>query len=167
MKDMVTCRYTQCDKLHDSKELPKSEAVQDGIKYYHSDCYHTMQTVNKIRDLFIKEINPRVTGSQVASLLSTVYNIIFKKNVSVDFLEFALEYFIKYKPNKLNHPHGLHYIIQNRDVENAWKKQCEQRLKESIKKTAPTVVSNSDWLQPESSFEYSPQKQKGFADILQ
>jgi len=45
---MVHCRYPKCMKLHESTELSKDDAVQGGKNsYYHPDCYHMMQTVNK------------------------------------------------------------------------------------------------------------------------
>ena len=65
---MVHCRYPKCMKLHESTELSKDDAVQGGKNsYYHPDCYHMMQTVNKIRDTFIKEIDPTLTGKQANS----------------------------------------------------------------------------------------------------
>lgn len=121
---MVRCRYPKCSKLHDSVELRREDAIEGGKgKYYHPDCYHTLQTVLKIRDLFVTEINPIMTGQQIGALVSTVNNMVFGKGIDVDYIWFALQYFIKYKPGKLHQPHGMHYIVQDRDVVTAWKKR--------------------------------------------
>ena len=166
----VHCRYPKCSQLHETTELPKDEAVQGGSKnsYYHPDCYHTLQTVNKIRDLFVLEVDSTLTGKQVGMLVSTINNIIFSKKVDVNFLEFALEYMIKNKPGVLKHPAGLHYIIQNRDIINAWNKEKEQKIKTEIK-NHETIMVNDEFLLddlPEQKYTYKPQGPRSFADIL-
>ena len=162
---LVHCRYKQCSKLHDSTELNKEDAVQSGSTYYyHPDCYKTMKTINEIRDLFVREINPAMTGTQIASLVSVINNLIFKKNIDVDYLIFALRFFVKYKPGKLHQPFGLHYIIQDKDVVLAWKKEREKALRKEVKKQSPLVVDEFSMV---SDFDYKAPKQRSFADILQ
>lgn len=167
---MVNCRYPKCKFLHESTELLKEEATQGGKQkhYYHPDCFHTMQTVNEIRDLFIKEIDPTLTSKQIGTLVSTINNIIFSKKVGVDYLLFTLQYFIKYKPGALKYPAGLHYVIQDKDVKAAWEKEQKQKLREEIREQQKTITVNDEFIldSPESTFEYKPQKPKGFADIL-
>lgn len=132
---MVNCRYPKCHFLHESTELLKDEAVQGGKQknYYHPDCYHTMQTVNKIRDLFYTEIDTTLTSKQIGSLVSTINNIVFTKGVDVDYLLFAVNYFIKNKPGALKHPPGLHYIIQDDEVKAAWKKEKDREIWEEMR----------------------------------
>lgn len=164
---MVKCRYPKCGKLHESNELPKDEAVQGGKNsYYHPDCYHTMQTVNETRDLFVKNINPAMTGQQIGLLVSTIYNIIFAKKIDVDFLKFAVEYFIKYKPGKLQHPFGLHYIIQNKDVLNAWNKKKEAEIKAELKQQSVNQPEESFTNIFESDFTFVPPEEDGFMSIF-
>ena len=66
-QSVVRCKYPKCLKLHATTEMNKEDAVKSGkgSSYYHPDCLHTMQTVNKIRDLFVKEINSMMTGKQI------------------------------------------------------------------------------------------------------
>lgn len=170
-EQLVCCRYPKCSRLHESTELKKEDAVQGGSKnhYYHPDCYHTMKTVNEIKDLFVKEINPLMTGQQIGILVVTIQNIVFNKKIDVDFLKFALEYMIKYKPGKLRQPMGLHYIIQDRNINAAWQKEQERKIRAEIKAEMNDKIQESDKgevADSESSFVYKPPKQKGFADIL-
>lgn len=176
----VHCRYPKCSKLHESNELNKKDAVQVGKNsYYHPDCYHMTKTIGEIKDLFVKEINPLMTGSQIGILVSTINNIVYSKKVDIDYLKFAVQYFIKYKPGSLKHPYGLHYIVQNAYVESAWKKEQERKLKAEIKSQLTNIdklegINLTEdkgeiggWIIPDNNeFTYVPPKQKGFADIL-
>lgn len=136
---MVKCKYPQCSKLHSSKILPKKEAIKgNNGSYYHADCYHYTRTITEVKDLFYKKLNPVMTGKQVSELMSTINNIVFDKKVDVDFLRFALEYYIKHQLGNINYPHGLHYIIQNRTIISQWnhfnKIETEKEVKEQMKK---------------------------------
>ena len=167
---MVHCRYPKCSMIHESTELKKDDAVQGGKQknYYHPDCYHNMQTVNQIRDTFIKEINPAMTGKQIGVLVSTINNIIYSKGVDVDCLLFVMKWFIKYKPGALKFPQGLHYVIQDRDALAAWEKEKERKIKEEIREQQKAII-NDDFrldLPEEATFKYKPQKAKSFEDIL-
>ena len=143
---MVKCRYTKCNKLHESQELNREDAVQGGKgSYYHPDCYHMMQTVNQIRDLFCKEINPLMTGQQIGLLVTTINNLVFGKNIDVDYVFFALQWFIKNKPGKLQHPFGLHYVIQNKEIAEAWKKVQESKFRNEIKGIQSSPVVNDEF----------------------
>lgn len=42
----VKCRYSHC--LHDSAELQKEDAICEGRKYYHKDCYQTKKTLRAL-----------------------------------------------------------------------------------------------------------------------
>lgn len=139
--------------------------------YYHPDCWHTMQTVNEIKDLFIKEIDSTLTGKQIGILVSTVNNIVFTKKVDVDFVKFALQYFIKNKPGALKHPAGLHYIIQDDGAQAAWNKEKETRLwlemkakMEQMQTEKQGEVFQLDL--PENDFVYKPQNKSKFSRIL-
>lgn len=145
---IVHCRYPKCSMLHESTELNKNEAVQGGSKnsYYHPDCYHTLKTVNEIRDLFCKEVDPAITGKQISQLVSIVNNMIFSKNVDVDMILFALKYFIRNKPGKLRYPGGIAYIVQDKDVVWAWNKEKERKVKEEIKSKAESVLVNDEFV---------------------
>ena len=175
----VNCRYPKCHFLHETTELLKDEAVQGGKQrhYYHPDCLHTMQTVNKIRDLFIEKVDPLLTGKQIGMLVSTINNIVFSKKVDVDFLYFTVQYFINYKPGALKHPAGLHYIIQDKDVTAAWKKEQERKIRDEMKEKLNDLVAErgsfnandvgeiGGWEIPGPSFEYKSTR-KSFSSVL-
>jgi len=165
---LVHCRYPKCKFLHGTTELVKDDAVQGDSKnsYYHQDCYHTMRTVNQIRDTFVKEVNSTLTGKQIGQLVSIVNNMIFSKHINVDYILFALQYFIRYKPGALKYPGGIAYIVQDRDVESAWKKQQSQVIKSAIKASKPVDTATNNELDLAPTFTYKPQKSNGFADIL-
>lgn len=147
---MVHCRYKNCKKLHESTGLAKEDAVMGGKSYYHPDCYHTMKTITRIRDLFVHNINPNIKGQHFGILVFTINNIVFDKKIEADYLLFALEYFIKNKPGKLNQPYGLHYIIENKEVMEAWDRR--QKINVST--------------QTDCKFVYELPKQRSFEDIL-
>lgn len=163
----VKCRYPKCHMLHDSTAMDKKDAVMYGKSnsYYHPDCLHTMLTVTAIRDKFIREINPLLTGQQIGLLVSTINNLIFDKGVDVDYIEFALDYMIKYKQGKLKHPQGLHYIVQDHDIEAAWKKKQEAMVKKEMAEKLKAEHGAPD----ESggrTFVYKRSEPVGFQDIL-
>lgn len=142
---IVHCRYTKCCNLHDSNELLKDDAYCGGNgKYYHHDCYYMLQTTNKIRDLFLKEINPLLTSAQIGQLVSIIQNIVYKKGVNIDMVLFALEYMIKNKPGALKFPAGLYYVIQNKDINDAWIKVQESKKIQELKDIMKKEINKND-----------------------
>lgn len=170
---MVQCRYPKCMKLHESTELPKDEAVQGGKQkyYYHPDCYHIMQTINQIKDQFYREINPNMTGKQIGQLVSIVNNIVFTKGNDVDFVKFALEYFIKYKPGALKYPGGMAYIVQDRDVLSAWEKLQAQKIREELRKEMDKINDDDKgeiigFDSSNKKIEYKDNRKNKFSNVL-
>ena len=166
---LVRCRYTKCQLLHETKELNKNDAIQGGVgSYYHPDCYHTMKTVNQIRDTFIQQINPLMTGKQIGVLVSTINKMVFDKHINVDFIKFSLDYFIKYKPGKLHQPFGLYYIVQDKDAVNAWKKEQNIKLRAEIRKQQEEMMDDDTRVAVNipSTTEYKPQNKSKFSNVL-
>ena len=176
---MVNCRYPKCSKLHETTELLREEAVKVGSKsYYHPDCYHIMRTVDQIKDIFYREIDHTLTGKQIGQLVSIVNNLVFSKNIDVDYILFSIKYFVKNKPGALKYPGGVAYIVQDKDVKDAWKKQQNLKIRNEIKIAMNKEVSElgnintndvgeiGGWSIPESDFEYKAPNVKSFADIL-
>ncbi len=169
---VVHCRYPKCNKIHETTLINKDDAIKygKGNSYYHPDCLHIMQTINLIRDTFIHDVNPLSTRQQIGALVSIINNIVFTKAVDVDFLYFALNYFIKNKPGALKYPGGLHYIIQNEEVKAAWEKAKEWRIRSELKAKMEAESDNTEDIAEldlmGSNFSYKPQKERSFADIL-
>ena len=161
-------------KLHETTELKKEDAVKGGSKnsYYHPDCWHTMQTVNEIRDLFVKRIDPTLTGKQIGMLVSTINNIVFAKHIDVDYLKFTVEYFINNKPGALKYPAGLHYVIQDRDVKAAWEREQRRKIKEQMREAVDQlgeVLSENvtlDFGVENSKYTYNQKNKSRFSSVL-
>ena len=170
---LVHCRYPKCKFLHETTELNKDDAVcGDGKNsYYHPDCYHTMRTVNYIRDTFVKQVNPMLTGPQIGQLVSIVNNMIFSKGIDANYILFALQFFIKNKPGALKYPGGIAYIVQNRDVEEAWKKAQRIKLQAEIReKQKEEMESVNDVGHPTielpNNATYKSQNKSRFSSVL-
>lgn len=102
--------------------------------------------------MFKEHINPNPVYAQLQSVIK---NIIFIKGIQSDFLLFGLRYYIEHKI-PLNYPQGLYYVIQNKDVANAYNKSKIKDVKKSVEITEQTEVQ----------FKHIPTKNSGFADIL-
>ena len=146
----VKCRYSNCP--YENKELNKEDAVKSGNMYYHSDCFKTKEEIKKIIDLFVTHINPNPVYAQ---LQSTIKNIVFTKKLGSEFLLFGLQYYINHKI-PLNYPQGLYYVVQNKEVIDAYNKLKVR----AINKVTEIIESN------DTEFVYVPKKSGGFADIL-
>ena len=144
------CKYSHC--LHDNREIEKRKAIRVGNSYYHSDCFKTKEDIKEIVNLFKAHINANPVYAQLHSVIN---NIIFVKKVQSDFLLFGLRYYIEHKI-PLNYPQGLYYVIQNKDVANAYNKAKTKEIKKSVEITD----------QAETQFKFVPTKNKGFADII-
>ena len=144
------CKYSHC--LHDNREIEKRKAIRVGNSYYHSDCFKTKEDIKEIVNLFKAHINANPVYAQLQSVIK---NIIFVKGVQSDFLLFGLRYYIEHKI-PLNYPQGLYYVIQNKDVTNAYNKTKAKEIKKSVEITEQT----------ETEFKFVPTKNKGFSDII-
>lgn len=170
--EFVKCRYKHCDKLHSDTKIKKEEAVQGGVNfYYHPDCLHTKNTIEEIRDLFIKYVDPTLNGKQIGMLVKVINDIVFVKKINVDYLKFCLGYYIKYKPGVLKHPGGLHYIFNQEDIKSAWNKYNEYKIKQEIKAEAEKI-KQEDIMNSTSDFDlpvvnnYKATKKSKFSNVL-
>lgn len=150
----VKCRYSNC--LHEDKELNKEEAVKSGNFYYHADCLKTKNEIKQIVDLFVTHINPNPVYSQLHSVIN---NIVFTKSIGSEFLLFGLQYYISHKL-PLNYAQGLYYIVQRKEVLDAYNKY---KVKEMLKDKDNTVEIEDV---KETEFTHVASKNRGFADIL-
>ena len=144
------CKYSHC--LHDNREIEKRKAIRVGNSYYHSDCFKTKEDIKEIVNLFKAHINANPVYAQLQSVIN---NIIFVKKVQSDFLLFGLRYYVEHKI-PLHYPQGLYYVIQNKDVANAYNKTKAKEIKKSVEITEQT----------ETEFKFVPTKNKGFSDII-
>lgn len=113
-KKTVKCRYKYC--RHDSNDIPREEAVQDGRSYFHPDCLKERNNKEEIVKLFLEKVNQ---NTPVPQLRKVINNIIHNKGINSDFLLFGLKYYISHKI-KLNYPGGLYYVIANKEMESEY-----------------------------------------------
>ena len=150
--EIVKCRSSHC--LHKSKELLREEAVSPTKSvFYHRDCYQTQEDIKEIIDIFYKQINPNVVFSQLRHVINI---IVYDRGVSSELLLFGLKYYIQNRKT-LNYPQGLYYVIQNKEMINAFNKYKVSHSAQKIQ-----ITEDSD-----ETFQHIPAKSKGFADILQ
>lgn len=164
-KNIVKCQFCRCSYLHDSTDVNKSEAVKEGKKYYHPDCFALKSIVAKTCEFFKENINDKLTLKQTIELTSVVYGMIFDKGYDPDYVYYCVWYMNKYRPGKLRFPSGLYYVAQDREIERAWNKfhvNSEKEAKQEEKKQIQTELFEDD----EETFRFVQDKPVGFADIL-
>ena len=152
--DTVKCRLKHC--LHESRELPRDQAVKVGSSYYHSDCYQTNKNIREIADIFSKKINPNVVFAELNRVVNT---IVYDRGIDSGLLLFGLNYYIEHGKN-LNYPQGLYYVIQNKEVVREYKRYKERAMVKEVKE----LVSIEE--ESEDKFTHIPTKTNSFADIL-
>lgn len=150
-KETYTCKFGHCK--HESKEIPKDEAVKIGNAYYHKDCAKNKNNTNLAIELFEQHVNANPVHAQLRAVIN---NILYTKNIDSDFLVFALRYYIEHRI-PLRYPQGLYYVIQNKEAAEAFEKKRAEKFKNVKVDLSETK---------EVEFTYRPTKQKGFADIL-
>ena len=150
--DTVKCKFSKCK--HDTRELSREDAIKSGNAYYHEDCYKTKEEIAEIIDLFTKNINPNPVYTQLQKVIK---DIVFTKGLGSEFLLFGLRYYIDHSI-PLNYPQGLHYVVQNKRVIEAYNKA---KIKAATQGHKVEITENTD-----SSFTHVPEKVKGFGDII-
>lgn len=113
--------------------------------------------MESVKRLYFENISDTVVPAQ---LVKTIQNIVIGKGVDSEYLLFALKYVIA-NNMVLNSPYGLHYIIDNYKIKQAWqaRKANEEKRKviEEAKKVKPTE---------EITFTFVNKKKEGFESIF-
>lgn len=134
------CAFSHCE--HPDKKIPEAEAVRIGNRYWHKGCYETSQLIQEIVD----DWQTNVSNTVVMSLLRKTINLIVFNKLNnpklpkyesdlyaARYLNFALQYALNHNI-PLKHPFGLHYLIDDKRVKEAWKKKEEARLQKEASK---------------------------------
>lgn len=151
------CAYKHCQ--HESCDIPQDDAVKVGNRYMHSDCAEKSKYIIRIRDLYYEKVSNTVVVKQ---LVSVINNIITKKNIDPAYLYFALDYAITNKI-PLRSPYGLHYLVDNNRIKDAWNKKKADEIAKQIREEARETDANPV---TKNSFNYSAQKSNGFSEIF-
>ena len=145
------CGFRHCQ--HESCDVSQDEAVRIGSRYFHEDCAKTYHNIEAIKQLYYEKVSNTVVMPQ---LINVVNNILFKKHIDSDYLLFALQYAINTK-RTINYPQGLHYIIDDYRIKEAWKKQQLNAVKKAKFEATPTSMP---------TFNIAPTKEKGIEDLF-
>lgn len=145
------CGFRHCQ--HESCEVSQDEAVKIKNRYYHEDCAKIYSNIEEIKTLYYEKISNTVVMPQ---LMSVINNIIFKKKVDSDYFLFAVKYAINTK-RKIKYPQGLHYVIDDYCIKDAWKKKQLQ----SIGRVRFEAKSND-----EPIFQVKKPKEKGLDNLF-
>lgn len=110
------CAYKHC--LYHGEKVKSSEAVVIGKKHYHWDCAATKQEIEEIRNTYIE----RIDNEAKFPILSKVLNdLVFKYDVDIDYIRFAINYYADYK-TKVKSPFALLYLRNNDFMKKKWEK---------------------------------------------
>lgn len=110
------CSYKHC--LHYGEKVKASEAVVIGRKYYHWDCAATKQEIEDIRNTYIEKVDNDVSFPILSKVLN---DLIFKYDMEIDYIRFAVNYYGDYKV-KVKSPFTLLYLRKNEIMRKKWKK---------------------------------------------
>ena len=126
----------------------------------HWDCYAEYRTIAAIRDYYYTNVSNTVV---MKNLTAVINNIVFKKEVSAEFLLFALKYAVDHKI-PIRAPYGLYYLIDNTRVKGEWKTRKEDAQRAKLQKAAE--AANEKEGPVKNTFAHRPDMRKGFGKIL-
>jgi hypothetical protein len=112
-----TCGYTHC--LHKNEKMNEEDSVLVGKGRFHKDCAEVRGYIDTLKDMYFDHINEKANYIEV---LSVINNIVFKKGIDPRYMIFALQYIIK-KNARIKSPYSLHYLPDNKTIQNLWKKE--------------------------------------------
>lgn len=149
------CAFKHCK--HEDENIPQFEAIKVGGRYMHEDCAKISENIAKIRDIYYEKISNTVVVKQLVSVINT---LVFKKNIDSEYLLFALNYAVTNK-TPLKSPYGLHYLVDNNRIKEAWKKKQSSNIRKQIE--SEDIVFEE---QKQTSFNFTVEKNTGFGGIF-
>ena len=108
------CAHNKC--LHHGQRVKNSESVIIGNKHYHWDCAMTKQEIKEIRKTYFEKIDKDANFQVLSKVLN---DLIFKYNLEIDFVRFAVEYYANNKM-KIKSPFTLLYLRSNEYMKKKW-----------------------------------------------
>ena len=156
--DTRVCRYPHCKHNDKTIDLTTDKYVKDGGSYYHEECYRNKANIQLIKNLWHDHISQTVVYSQLISILN---QLIFKDNISSDYIVFVVQYCID-NQRKLRYPPGLKYCIDDQVIKNAYNK----KIRSVVHRSDFSVNSETDSKEDNSPKFTVNNKPLGFKSIL-
>jgi hypothetical protein len=110
------CSYSHC--LHGGAKVKRSEAVVVGRRHYHWDCAAMKQELEEIRNIYAERIDANVSFPILSKVLN---DLVFKYEVDIGYLKFAVNYYAEYKV-KVKSPFTLLYLRKNDYMLDKWER---------------------------------------------
>ena len=152
----MNCSYRHC--LYVTKEIPPPDDVIRNGKHYHKKCLETSENIKAIVDLYYKKVSDTVV---MKTLLATINNIVFTKQIDSKYLLFALQKAIE-KGTRIKAPYSLQYVIDDYAIKEEWKRIYAAKIKREAQENS--VVDESAKQAPK--FKRSSGKPEGFDGIF-
>jgi hypothetical protein len=149
------CGFKHC--IHES-DVSQDEAVKVGNRYLHKDCAVISDNLAQIRDTYYEKVSKTVVMKQ---LVNTINNIVFVKNIDSGYLLFAINQALATNI-PIKSPYGLHYLVDNQRIKEAWNKKNAQEIVAKMKDEAEHQVTKTEQVK----FKYIAENNNGFDSIF-
>jgi DNA-binding MarR family transcriptional regulator len=93
--------------------------TEKGKAYLEEQKKKSAEYIEELKDLYFEQIDKNADYVQVVSVINC---IVFKKFVDPRYMIFAIKYLIK-KHARIKSPYSLHYLPNNKTIQNLWKKE--------------------------------------------
>lgn len=154
----MKCRWSHCKH---GGEVNKSEAVKEGSSYYHPECYAERKAINEIIRIYHEKVDAHPVESY---LRGTINDLIYKQDVSAEFLLFALQFCIDHGWS-LHTPGGLRYVAKDVTAKKTWVKMKDQETLRKLKDETTNIDVSEDWSLPEIKTACKSSRTK-FSNVL-
>lgn len=137
-KKQFKCRFSHCE--HPDKLILYDDVVKSGSSYWHKDCYEISQTIQEIIKCYVENISNTVVMSLLRKTINTlIFEKLHDKNLpkcksdllAARYLLFAVKFAVS-NHIPLKSPLGMHYLIDNHKIKEAWKKKNDIETKKQV-----------------------------------
>lgn len=117
------CKYLNC-KHNDKIHIDIEPFVKAKEGFYHEDCYKEKKDLQLFRNIWYENISSTVVYSE---LNRTLNQLLSKRDVTVDYLLFVLQYVIDNNLN-LRYPAGFRYFVDKQDIKDAYIRKTRRTI---------------------------------------
>ena len=151
----MKCAYKYCQR---GGNVSKSDAVKEGTRYFHPECFKEKKTVAEIVNLYHERVDPHPIE---AYLWRTVQDLVYKDGNNAEYLLFAFRYCLDHGWT-LHTPGGLRYVAKDVSSKKAWDNIQDAKIREKVKKDMEesSTVDMTNWNLPTIQSTNKSNKQK-------